>query len=259
MILITGATGFVGKKLTKTLIEKGYDFNILTRKSNSNANSFIGSLNDKEVLLNATKNTNMVIHLAGITKGDVFKVNYEGTKNLVEACIKNKVKKFIFISTYNIVLNTEYGNSKLKAENFIKNYGLNYLIFRPTVIYGKDNKKDIGKLINLIKNFPIIPIPDKGEFKLQPLLVDDLIDLIIQAIKSKKKNKEYFVAGPEPISFNEIVNEISKVFFKKTYKLYIPKLIFKNKNLFKDKTCDLNKIKKDFNFSPLIFEEGLKK
>jgi len=260
MILVTGATGFIGDNLTKTLIEKGYAVSVLVRRPYNNIKTFIGDLNNKEVLDNATKNIDTIIHLAGISKGNVFEVNSKGTKNLVDAAVKNKVKRFIFISSYDVVKNTKYGKSKLKAENFIKNSGLNYIIFRPTVVYGRGNKKDIDKLIDLIKKFPLIPIPGKGNVKLQPLLLDDLIDLIIQGIKSKKKNKEYFVAGPEAISFNEIVNVISKTISQKIYKLYIPNILLFliNKSLLEDKVCNINEVKKDFTFNPKYFEEGIK-
>ena len=115
---------------------------------------------DKKILLDASK-VDIIIHLAGISNGDVFKINYEGTRNLVDACVENKVKKFIFISSFDAILETDYGKSKLKAEDYIKNSGLNYIIFRPTVIYGNDNKKDIGRLIKLIK-LGVAPILGDG-------------------------------------------------------------------------------------------------
>ena len=260
-ILVTGASGFVGKNLIPTLSREGYTIYILSMKKSYDSNLFIGDLGNKDVLFEATKNMDIVIHLAGITKGDVFNVNTEGTKNLVDSCIKNKIKKFIFISSYDVIINVKYGKSKAKAEDHIINSGLNYLIFRPTVIYGKNNNKDLDKLIELIKKYPIIPIPGNGEFKLQPILVDDLVNLIIKAVKSKIKNKIYFVAGPKPITFNQIVDIISKKFSKRVYRINIPKFIIylKNKNLLNDKVCSIDKVKKDFNFNPVTFEVGINK
>ncbi|MEK7255916.1 MAG: polysaccharide biosynthesis protein, partial [Bacteroidota bacterium] len=77
-------------------------------------NVFIGDLSDKKVLIEACK-VDYVIHLAGVSDGNVLKVNYEGTKNLIDSCVENKVKKFIFVSSYDAVLDTKYGKSKLKA------------------------------------------------------------------------------------------------------------------------------------------------
>ena len=253
-ILVTGATGFLGRNLTEELDKNKFTYYILSRKKNKD---FTGSLFDKTFLLKATKNIDIIMHLAGSDKGDVFKINYEGTKNLVEAAKENKVKKIIYISSHDITTDTDYGKSKLKAEEAIKESKINYIILRPTVFYGKDNNKDIGKLIEIIKKYKFVPIPGNGNFKLQPLYVKDLVNIIIKSIKLN--NKEYFIAGSQQLTFNDLVDIISKNFSKKIYKIKIPKFIvkLKNKTLLHDKICNINEIKKDFNFTPLSFEEGI--
>lgn len=255
-ILVTGASGFVGKNLIKYLDK--YEVNILSRKKTLGNGVFVGDLFNKKILLDASK-VDIVIHLAGITDGNVLKVNYEGTKNLVDACVENKIKKFIFISSYDAVLNTDYGRSKLKAEECIKSSGLNYIILRPMVICGKDNKKDLGKLIRLIK-LGIVPIPGKGNFKLQPVFVDDIVKIILKAVESKLKNKIYFIGGSDALSFNEIVDKIANHLNKKIIKINIPVFLIKliNKSLLSDKICNNNNVEKDFNFKTRKFDEIIK-
>ena len=255
-ILITGATGFVGKNLLNAL-EKDHDIRILSRKKINVKGAYIGDLFNRDLLLEATK-VNIVVHLAGIAKGNVIKVNSLGTKNLVEACIVNQVERFIFISSYDAILKTEYGRSKKLAEGYIRDSGLNYIILRPTVIYGKSNNKDLDKLINMIKKYSFAVIPGDGEIRLQPLFVDDLVDLIVKIIKSERKNKTYFVGG-EILSFNQIVDTISKNLSKKVKKINIPTFAvrFLNKSLLQDKTCKIDEIKKDFDFNPTPFEKGI--
>ncbi|MBI2105462.1 NAD(P)-dependent oxidoreductase [Candidatus Woesearchaeota archaeon] len=255
-ILITGATGFVGKNLLKA-IDKDYDVRILSRKKLDRKNVYIGDLFDKNVLLEATK-VDIVIHLAGITKGDVMKVNSIGTKNLIEACIVNNVEKFIFISSYNSILKTRYGESKKSAEDYVRDSGLKYIIFRPTVIYGPENNKDIDMLAKMIKKYSIAIIPGNGEVKLQPLFVNDLVNAILKVIKSDIKNRTYFIAG-EMLSFNQIVDKICKTFSKKAIEIHIPEFIVKilDKNLLQDKICKIEEIKKDFDFNPTAFEKGI--
>ena len=177
-VLVTGGTGFVGKKVVDVL-GKNHELNLLSRKEINKKNIFIGDLSDKDLLLEASK-VEVVVHIAGITKGDVFKVNFEGTKNLVDVSLKNKVKKFIFISSYEILNNSNYGKSKLMAEKYIKDSGIKYIIFRPSVIYGAESKNDINKLVMLMKKFRIALIPGDGNCKLQPLFVDDLAEVIMK-------------------------------------------------------------------------------
>src|SRR3989344_5101366 len=256
-ILVTGASGFVGKNLIKHLNK--YNINILSRKKIFGDGVFVGDLFDKKILLDASK-VDIIIHLAGISNGDVFKINYEGTRNLVDACVENKVKKFIFISSFDAILETDYGKSKLKAEDYIKNSGLNYIIFRPTVIYGNDNKKDIGRLIRLIK-MGISPIPGSGNFKLQPVFVDDIVKIIAMAIESKHKNKTYFIGGADVLSFNELADKIASQLNKKIVKINIPIFLVKliNKSLLSDKICSNAEIEKNFKFKTKKFEDGIKK
>jgi len=256
-ILITGATGFVGKNLLKA-IDKEYDVRILSRKKLDRKNVYIGDLFDKNLLLEATK-VDVVIHLAGITKGNVMKVNSIGTKNLVEACIVNNVEKFIFISSYNAILKTKYGKSKKTAESYIRDSGLKYIILRPTVIYGPENNKDLDMLVNMIKKYSIAIIPGDGEVKLQPLFVNDLVSLISKAIKPDIKNRTYFIAG-DLLNFNQIVDKICKTLSKKARKIHIPEFAVKffDENLLQDKICKIEEIKKDFDFNPTLFEKGIR-
>ncbi len=255
-ILVTGSSGFVGKNLIKHLNK--YKVNILSRKKISGDGVFVGDLFDKKILLDASK-VDIVIHLAGISKGDVFKINYEGTKNLVDACVENKVEKFIFISSYDAVLDTDYGKSKLKAEEYIKNSDLNYIIFRPTVIYGRNNKKDLGKLIQLIK-LGIAPIPGNGNFKLQPIFVDDIVKIIVKSVESKHKNKTYFIGGPDVLTFNEVVKVIANNLGKKVIRIRIPRFLVKlrNSTLLKDKVCDNKDAENDLGFRARNFEDTIK-
>lgn len=255
-ILVTGATGFVGNHLIKALDRE--NISILSRRHIPRREVYIGDLFNKEILLEATK-VDVVIHLAGISKGDVFKTNYEGTKNLIDACVRNNIKKFIFISSFDAVLNTEYGRSKLKAEWYIKKSGLDYIIIRPTFIFGRDSKKDLDKLIKYIK-IGIAPIPGDGNFKLQPVFVDDVVKLIVKSINIKNKNKIYFIGGSQKLSFNELVELISKALRKNPIKINIPKFLIKlvNEGLINDKICDNGSIEKEFNLHPRRFDQEVK-
>ncbi len=284
MILITGSTGFVGQNLLKSIIDKNIKVRCLVRnkrKINNNKLDIVeGDLINKDSLDKATQNVNTVIHLAAMIKSsnpkDFINININGVKNLVEACIKNKVKKIIYISSLDAGLNDTniYGKSKKLGEDIIKNSDIDHIILRPSLIYGK-NSQDIIMLTNLIKKFPFIPIIGNGKSRLQPVYVNDVCEIIIKLINSKIKNKLYYIAGEEKISMNDFVDKIASLYSKRIIKIHFPlwllwlplKLygfIFRGsmnyesvKLLNKDKICDISDIKRDFNFKPISLNKGL--
>jgi nucleoside-diphosphate-sugar epimerase len=250
MILVTGATGFVGRNLVKRFSQK--DLRCLSRTP-TRQGTFIGDLNNLKSLKAATKGVSKVIHLAGVTKGDVWKVNLEGTKNLIKACAVNKVKKIIFVSSFDATLNSEYGRSKLEAEKIVKQSGIDYVILRPTVIYGYNDKRNLGKIFSFVK-IGYVPVFDN--FLLQPVFVDDVIEIIIRCLSPKIVNKTYYVAGSETFTLSQIASMTSKVFDKKIIKIHLPSLLAKLFG-YTNKTCDISRMEKDLDFSPLSFSKGL--
>jgi len=182
MILITGGTGYVGKELLKSL--NADDVKILARKGSlipKNYEAVYGDLMDKDSLVKAVDKVDCVVHLAAVTHArnmsEFYKINVEGTKNLVEACKNSKVKRFIFISSMAVCRKylDDYGKSKRDAEEIIKNSGLSYVILRPTMIYGGDSEV-IKRFISYVKKIPfIIPMIGKGSGKIQPVHVNCLV------------------------------------------------------------------------------------
>ena len=148
MILITGSTGFVGRNLINKIPDKE-KVKCLVRKSSNikflkehDVQLIYGDITDKKSMDNALKDTDIVIHLAALingTKKQFYNVNVEGTRNLIALCRKNKVKRIIALSSMAATRKhlDNYGKSKKESEDLIKDSGLNYTIFRPTMIYGK--------------------------------------------------------------------------------------------------------------------------
>ena len=282
-IFITGATGFIGHHLLKKLSNK-YNIFTLVRDKNKSAilsqyNIILGDLSQKELLNNALKKINIVIHLAALTKyeskNELIKVNTEGTKNLIMAAKKNNIKKFIYISTLNTTLpvKNEYSRSKLLAENIVKNSGINYIIIRPSLVYGPGDKGLISQYIKLINSLPIIiPILGDGENKIQPIYVDDLTYVIQQSLDNKYNKNIINTVGPDIVSLNQLISLLCKIIKGKRFIIHIPiilfkavikisKIIGKEKFTFEDKLkvyqCDkISENNRNFDF--MHIENGLK-
>jgi len=230
--LITGASSTLGKNLTSELLKiDKCSIRLLEHHSsvsNEHCEIFKGDLQNIDNLTNACAGIDTVIHLAALTRSPsskaYFNVNVVGTDNLLAACQKHKVKRFIFVSSSAASeKGGDYGVSKLRGEEKVKSSSLDWVILRPSEIYGPNMKEGIGKLISWIKKFPIIPIIGDGSYYLSPVYVDDIVDVMVENIKNDLLIKETLnLCGPEKITMNELVDRLTKIHRVKRKKILLP-------------------------------------
>ncbi len=285
-IFITGATGFIGTYLIRKINIKEYDITCLVRKFSDKSEfrkckQIIGDIKDINSFSDHLKGIGIVIHLAaslGTTDKKIIReTNLTGTKNLIEASIKNKVKHFIQLSSTVAYVKTKgyYGITKLEADNLLKNSNLNYTILIPGFVYGRESRF-LNKILQLQK-LPIVPLI--GNCKIQTIFIEDLIDAILSTINNKNTyNKSYFTLSEEKIYLKNIYKEIQKKLDIKKMIIPIPRFlalfilhfinIFSNKikfakeginQFYQDYNFDITSAKNDLKFNPLSFSEGLKK
>lgn len=282
-ILITGASGGIGKILIKKLIETElYDLVILSRKMLARENTdklkiVFGDLNDPASLDKALKNIDIVIHLAGVTHSNnakkYFQINTEGTKNLLLAAENNSVKKFIYISSRAAIkTGGAYAYSKFLAEEAVKKYKYDWIILKPAEIYGANDNDALQKLIEKIKKSYLIPVPGKGESELSPVFIDDIIAAIINSISTEKNNTSFVLAGPKNLSYKDLVDLIARSFNKTIKIIYIPifvlkitalifpRLLAKDQipRLLSDKPKDISLARAYLDYNPCSIEEKIK-
>ncbi len=217
-IVITGASGFVARNLRKYLSEKNIKLISISRndfKQFKNELKIVSKNYDEKSILPKIQNSDALIHLVGIgkqsIKNDYDIVNVEFTKHIVNLSKKAKIKKFVFISGLGVSPNTSLGYfiSKYKAERIIVNSGLNYTIFRPSYIIGKDDlfTKYLKKQIKKKK----IEIPGSGTYSIQPIHINDVVKIILQSVlQTKFRNKIINLVGPDCITFEQYVKLFSK-------------------------------------------------
>ncbi len=224
-IVITGASGFVAKNLRKYLSEQNIHLISISRKnfkSFKNETKIISKTYDEKLLLPKIKNSDALIHLIGIgkqsIKTDYESINVQLTQKIVNLTKKAKIKKLVYTSGLGVSADSSIGYfiSKFKAEKSIIDSKINYTIFRPSYIVGKDDlfTKYLKKSIKKNK----IVIPGSGNYLIQPISVVDVTKLILQSITDKKfKNKTLDLVGPEKISFKKYIQLFLQ---KKKTKLY---------------------------------------
>ena len=215
-IVITGANGFIARNLRRFLNEKKIATICIARRNfrNYKSETKIISTEFSHIPISKLKNSNSLIHLIGIGKetpeNSYQSTNIELTKKIIRLCKKAKIKKIIYNSGLGVSKKTtsSYFISKLKAEQLIVNSGLDYTIFRPSYILGTDDLLS-QNLKKQIKKGSII-IPGSGNYKLQPISVNDVAKIILQATTSKKFSKKIIdLVGPETVSFENFVKTFS--------------------------------------------------
>lgn len=262
-ILVTGGNGFIGSHLVERLLREKHKVKVLLRKRQSNRqnkestkflsklNVYIcyGDLSDKESLEKAVKGVDAVFHLAGIAstlpipRKTYFLVNSIGTKNLLDACRKNKkIKKIIIMSSIaaagpsrnGIIVNEKteckpidaYGESKLEAEKisikYFKKYKLPIVMLRPGLVFGpRDFMK--FKLFKAVKKrfFPVSSEKKIIDF----LYVGNLIEACLLALNGKN-GEIYHISDSRLYSINEIIGSIEKAEKIKVLPIKFPSFSF---------------------------------
>jgi nucleoside-diphosphate-sugar epimerase len=258
-VLVTGVSGFVGQSIYKNLIKLKYFVRGAVRNSdaaliNSNTKFIsIGNIDAETKWHNALEGIDCVIHCAGKTpinkktELDIYRaVNREGTKNLAEQAVKAGVKRLIFLSSANVNGDATFGSlifkhndfskpknaysiSKLEAEQALleisKQTGLEVVIIRPTLVYGKRVKGKFLSLLNLV--YKQIPLPFAKINNLRSFIgLDNLVDLIICCIDHPKAvGKIFLVSDGEDLSTPDLIRKLSKFMNKSPRLFQVPQLI----------------------------------
>ncbi|TRZ55632.1 NAD-dependent epimerase/dehydratase family protein [archaeon] len=300
-IFVTGATGFVGSYLLPKICASNKVRALVRRPAPDieklGAETVLGDIRDSVAVEKCARGMDLVIHLASVTRSNDEKLNYDvnvtGTKNIADACRKNNIK-LIHVSTVNAVseIKNAYGRTKELAEKEVIESGIDYVILRCALIYGKGSP-DMEKIIKSL-SLPVVPMVGSGKNKLQPVYVTDVIDAILKSAKmlenlsdfrhaenhrfSCKNRKIYNIAGPEVLTTEQFKNIILKKLGKKKPTVHIPlafvlagasvlEKISKNPFLTKeqalgfkqDRVLDISLSRKELGFNPISFEKGIEK
>ena len=234
-IIVTGSTGKIGSSILNNLTKLNQKVIGLSRKeikSKLNFKNFSGDFNDESFLDKYINKDDIVIHTAAQTSSSNKKLLFNGnekiTKKIVEVCEKKNIKMFIFFST-DLAINPvgNYGKSKENCEKLIiKSRLKNWVIYRlhPFIYdYTADEKTNIGKILQKVKDNKIIILPSNGDFVISPILEQDLNQIVNKTLKSKSSFKKiYEVHGLSTTLKDLIFNYKKKINVSNTRIISIP-------------------------------------
>ena len=215
--VVTGASGFVAKNVRKFLFENNIKTISVSRKNFQkfkNETKIVSKNYDEKIILPKIKNSDALIHLVGIGKqtvdNDYSLINLEFTKKIIDLCKKANIKKIVYTSGLGVSKNTTLGYfiSKYKAEQQIINSKLDFTIFRPSYIVGKDDL--FTKYLKSQIKRGIIQIPGSGKYTIQPIFINDVSKIILKSTQDKRFSKKILdLVGTESITFEKYVREFS--------------------------------------------------
>lgn len=223
MILITGGTGFIGRALIKRLLKLNVPIRVIIRPSKKSpkipqsipVEVAISNLNEPQKLRAAMVGVDVIYHLAGVEQkgayGDLMAVDIRGTQALLNAACDAGVKHFFYLSHLGADRYSAYPIMKAKAiaEEQIRKSGIDYTIFRSSIVYGRGDSFTSG-LARLIHFIPFAFFtPGDGRTLIQPLWIEDLITCMVWALDDEQsKNKLFEIGGPEQLMFIQVLEAL---------------------------------------------------
>ena len=240
-VLVTGPTGFLGRRVVQKLIDHSYDVRCLVHSPgrerifpHGSVDVYYGDINNVEALTSACKGIDQVIHLVAVIResgGATYdSVNRVGTQNVVSAAKEaGGVKQFVLVSAVGAVNNPDfpYLQSKWQGEQAVINSGLPFTIIRPSIIFGAGDEF-LNSLAALVRVAPLVPVISSGRNRMQPIWVEDVAQcLALSLSRHDLQGHTLELGGPAQLSYNEIVGIVARAMGKRRLRLHVPMWIMR--------------------------------
>jgi uncharacterized protein YbjT (DUF2867 family) len=237
MILVTGATGFVGSRLLNRLAAsqgaeplRGSARHVDKRDLPGGVESVPVDVTKPETLPAALKDVTTLVHAAAITAnlkepfpGAYREINETGTYNLMKAAEEAGVSRVVLMSGLSAPAKEgSYMATRLGMEKAVRDSGIPYVILQPSVLFG-DGAEFVAALARLARFSPVLPLMGDPKLKFQPLWIEDLLRILEQSISSEKHLGQAIpIGGPEQVTFKEVLQTICEAMSVRRLLLPVP-------------------------------------
>jgi len=235
-VLVTGGTGFIGPHVIHALRARDVPVRALVRDPAKAARLTAwgvelvrGDVTDPVSLAAACAGADAVVHLVSIITGspaDFERVMAQGTRDLVAAARDAGVRRFVLASALGLDERSKdavpYYRAKWEMERAVKEAGLDYVIFRPSFVFGQDGGA-LPTFVRLARFAPVTPVVGPGTQRLQPIWVEDLAEYFARAVDAEGvANRTFELGGPDAPTWNEFWDRLKKVLGVRRPSLHVP-------------------------------------
>ena len=236
VVLVTGSTGFLGRRVVQELLQHNHQVRCLVHTPGRerlfalrSVDVQYGAVTDPDALASACRGVDAIIHLVAIIlergQSTFDSINRQGTANLVAAAkAAGTVKELVMVSAIGATSNRRYPYlcSKWQAERAVIESGLPHTIIRPSLIFGEGDEF-INALASLVRVLPVVPVIGTGRNRFQPIQVEDVARCIVLALgRGDLKGKTVEIGGPEQMSYNEVLGLLARTLHKRRLRIHVP-------------------------------------
>ncbi|HXH20614.1 MAG TPA: NAD(P)H-binding protein [Dehalococcoidia bacterium] len=273
MLLVSGGTGFIGSAIVRELLGRGERVAVLGRDASRIRRLFGESVEAREadvtragqdldaamqgvdVVINSVQFPNSPIE--NKARGWTFEnVDLNGTRNQVDSAKKAGVRRFVYISGAGAAADAAQHWFRLKwqAEEYVKASGLEWVIIRPTWVYGPDDNS-LNRILRFASFLPFIPTFGSGKQAMQPVFIDDVARVTADAaLKPEAANHLFELGGPEVMTMDDVFRTALEVMGRRRPILHQPvvvgKLLGKAASLLPNKPLSADAV--DFIVQPAV-------
>jgi NADH dehydrogenase len=234
-ILVTGGTGFVGRRIVHALRAEDREVRALVRRADRGGplaglgvELATGDVTHPASLRAAAEGCTHVIHLVAILKGrpqDFERVMTQGTRNVVAAAKGAGVERFVLMSALGTTAETKdlvpYFHAKWAMEQEVAGSGLEHTIFRPSFVFGKGGA--LPTFVKQVRYAPVVTVIGSGQQRIQPIWVDDVAAHFARALDTPAAaNKTFEIGGPDVVTWDELYRTIARVLGKRRALIHVP-------------------------------------
>ncbi len=230
-VFLTGGTGFVGRHVLAELQRRGYAVKALVRRAGSFAGveELPGDVTRPETFSpQSLRDCQAAIHLVGVirefpSKGITFqRLHVEAADNVLRACRDAGIRRYLHMSALGASPQSaaRYHRSKAAAEELVRKSGLDWTIFRPSVIIGASGEL-ITMLVNMVKK-TVLPLVGDGSFPVAPVAATTVAQAFVNALEKERTVGKTYELGGEVITFRELLDKITALEKRKVFYVKVP-------------------------------------